>query len=572
MKHKIPIVRSTVIILVLLYLLFKGFSVVIAQQAAEQKIDRAATIAVTEVNGAAQILSKVEVEKQKDQARVLGLPVTEEWKPAFPTMMLNQGDQIRTGVNSSMKAQLNDGTTVMLSSDTLLIVEELKSARGETPQTMQFKLEKGKITTQQGAKILGQTVQIIRTENGSVNTRMAEVEVQKSGQEAPREVTLAALPEAAQRSEKGNKTTVILRRGTAEIESSGIGQMTTISLLQPESCPGSDGIQATLKKPAKAVVSKLEEENSFQLSAQEKLQWLAGTESFANKITVSTRSSDGVVDIEGINVAELGPDSIAVFQLNELLTLGVTSSDAKVKLYCDETISKGISEVGAQEMAGDVNILRTDLGMAGTDRPVPSRGQPSKIILTPTPVPTPTPAEGIPTPTPEEGIPVPVIPTEPIPPPIPPPVQTPVTHTFPQEPCITNIQVTPVFNGDNCPGAYSINVALDFQNYLPTILEGRLFSIETSDTWQPKATFKYPIPDPHTGPPPYLTMTSYSYFWPIEQVSVNYWFCYIPPIDYPDHVYFRAYIEDSAGNISVARDCDGNVGGPFTCGPYTCFP
>jgi hypothetical protein len=51
MRHKLFKGRLVVIIFLFFSLLFMGFSVVIAQQTAEEKSSKAMTIAVTEVNG-----------------------------------------------------------------------------------------------------------------------------------------------------------------------------------------------------------------------------------------------------------------------------------------------------------------------------------------------------------------------------------------------------------------------------------------------------------------------------------------------------------------------------------------
>jgi hypothetical protein len=113
-------------------------------------------------------------------------------------------------------------------------------------------------------------------------------------------------------------------------------------------------------------------------------------------------------------------------------------------------------------------------------------------------------------------------------------------------------------------------VTVNFDNYLPTIIGGRLFSRETDNLWAPQALFQYPIPDPNTGSSttPNLTMTAYNYTWPMEQGQLRYWFCYIPPdppSPYADEVYFQVYMRDSAGNVSTTRNCSGPVPGVIIC-------
>jgi hypothetical protein len=403
MKHKIYTVRLSVIIfLVLSYFLCGGSSVVIAQQTEAPRVSRAATIAVMEIDGTAQILSRADVGRQVE---ILG----DLWKPALPRTMLNSGDQLRTGVDSSMKLQLNDGTIVAMSSDSLLVVEELKSARGQTPQTTQLKLEKGKISTQQMTKILGQTNQIIRTDNGSVNTRLGEVEVWKPEQEPRNYVLLAALssqiPQVAQGSTRGDNTFVTLNRGTTVIESSGKGRMITNSLLLPETCSGQDGIKLVQEKPKfQVTVSKLEDQNGYLVVSNdpnEDFHLLVGTEGDANKIYVATQKSDAEIDFDGVSMAIQDIESYSMYILHPLLTVGVRSSDVKVNLVCDATESRGINDFSILGISGNVTDFGASFGGRGTGRPNPSRGRTGVPPTPRTPTPTPTPEEGeFPTPTP----------------------------------------------------------------------------------------------------------------------------------------------------------------------------
>lgn len=368
-------------------------------QEPESQLSRVMTVSVKDIQGTAQILSTAEMEKQRDRARVLGIPAPEAWKPLSTGTILEQGDRLRTGPDSTMELQLNDGTVVTLDRDTVLELEELKSVRAKSLKMTQFFLERGKIQTVQPTQILGQTEQIIRTNNGTINTRLGEVEVEKRPMEPPR---LAAAPSfqwplLAQNGRRDDYTTVTLNRGTADIQASGEGQMITLSFVLPESCLDVDGVRFTLKNAGSQVtLSKLEDESAFQVLANEMFQLLAGTEGIANTVTIINRSKDGVVDVEGTEVAELGPDSRLVVAMHELLTLGYQGLQAQIIFECDPNVSQDIGDLGILG-EGDVTILRENLGIGlDASRPDPSRG--SGVVTFPSPTPeiptaTPTPTE-----------------------------------------------------------------------------------------------------------------------------------------------------------------------------------
>jgi hypothetical protein len=311
-----------------------------------------------------------------------------------------------------MKLQMHDGTVITLSGDSTVVIEELRSARGQAPPTTQLLLEKGKISTQQTTRILGQTNQIIRTENGFVNTSLGEVEVWKPEPQTQEYALLAALspefPLVTKKTDKSENTYVTLNRGTLEAGAEGRGLMFINSRLPLETCPGQDGIILTLAEAKTQVaVSRLEEDNGYRVFSKDRglFHLLVGTEGTANKIEVATRNSDAEVDLEGITVADQGPDSRLIVLMNPLLTVGVKSSDVKVKLICDPSESKGLNEVGVRGF-GEHTVHTTSLGGRDTNRPLPSRG---RMGVTPTPTLTPIPTERPededeeePIPTPEE--------------------------------------------------------------------------------------------------------------------------------------------------------------------------
>ena len=533
-----------------------GLAGVGAAGAGEEPPSRVVTLVVADANGAVQLF-------EQGGARVLSA------RPLTPNTQLNQGNQVQTGPNSSLRLQLNDGTQLTLAGDTRIRVEELRSARGDAPQTVQLWLEHGKISTQQGARILGQTNQMICTSNGCVNSRMAEIEVEKFGGVPRGDMTVAALPAGAEIEDKGDKTTVNLRRGTTEVESTGTGQITTTSLLLPTNCQGDDGVQFTLHIPkARGTLAKLEQENAYQLNAPQEIQVLAGTEGFANKLTVSTRSGSGVVDVEGIEVAEFGPDSSAAFLLNEVLTLGFTGMDIKVRLACDKTASKDIGQVGIQSMTGDVNVLQTNLGgpAAGTGRPHPSTE--GITGATPTPGPTPTPTM-TPTPLPGEEVPTPTPTPTPgpglTPTPTPTPTSTPGTGAVPATvpgaapippqstlsgpippaaPIIVNFSgPTTVLGGAPCQPLFTrVTVAFDFTNNLPSIFGGQVVRGQIAPYIM--APFTAAVPSSE------VVVNPYNYMWPQEAGRVTYTFCIAGGTGEP--LQFTIRLMDSGGNISNA--------------------
>jgi hypothetical protein len=421
MKENLTIRRLLMSMALVTYVLWGGLSLVIAQTAEKQQsVGRGISLTIIDIQGDGQVMSRADVGTRKPgDVRIQ----TEPWKPANPRSMLDSGDQLKTGPQSSMKLQLNDGTIVTLAEDSVLVVEDLRSTRGESPQTSQLKLERGKISTQQGVQLLGQTQQIIRTDNGLVNTQLGEVEIWKPVQEPAQYVRLASLltrfPLFAQKRPEKNDTFVTLSRGSAMIESSGNGRMIANSLLIPETCIAGDGINFTLDQPKTRVnVTKIEDRNAFRLSANEPFYLLVGTEGTSNKINVATENSNAVIDIEGVEVAEQKGNSMSLIRLHPLLTVGVKASELVVNLNCEEAESRGINDFAIQGMAGQVDVLRTSFG-GTTGQPAASRGGISILPPTPPgPTPTPTPT-GTPRPTPTPTV-------TPPPPPTPfPPVETP---------------------------------------------------------------------------------------------------------------------------------------------------
>ncbi len=119
--------------------------------------------------------------------------------------------------------------------------------------------------------------------------------------------------------QRGNYTNVALHRGTADIEASGDGQINTVSFVLSETCPDIDGVKFTLANAmSKVAISKLDQEASFQVIANEVFHLLVGTEGIANKITVMNRSKEGIIDIEGLDVAKLGPNSRLVLAMQRI--------------------------------------------------------------------------------------------------------------------------------------------------------------------------------------------------------------------------------------------------------------
>lgn len=431
MKDKLTRGRIVMSIVLIMSVLWGGFSEVVAQTSGEQQpVGRGISLTIIDIEGDGQVMSRADVGTRKPGDITIQM---EPWKPANPRATLNSGDQLKTGPQSSIKLQLNDGTIVTLAEDSVLVVEDLRSVRGETPQTSQLKLERGKISTQQATKILGQTQQIIRTDNGLVNAQLGEVEIWKPVQEPTQYVQLASMvtrfPFLAQKRPEKNDTFVTLSRGAAMIESSGNGRMITTSLLIPNTCSAGDGIHFTLEQPnARVNVTRIEDQNAFRLSAKGPFYLLVGTEGTSNKINVATENSDAVIDIEGVEVAEQTANSASLIRLHPLLTVGVKASDLVVNLNCEEIESRGINEFTIQGRAGQVNVLRTSFG-AATDQPPASHGGIS--IIPPTPMgPTPTPRVKL-TPTPTAtptATPTGIPPATPFPPA---PIPTPLTRVDP---------------------------------------------------------------------------------------------------------------------------------------------
>ena len=568
MKHKICSVQLAVVLLSCI--LFGNTTEVVAQQTGKRPLERVASVSVLKVKGKAQILSKVEVEQQKDKARILGVPAPDTWKTVAPRTKLERGDQLRTGTDSSIELMLDDGTMVTLSEDTLLTLEDLKSVRAESLKVTQFKLEKGKVRTKQPTKILGQTNQIIRTDNGSINTRLGEVEVEKP-ENSVKLASSAPLqwPLIAQNSAKRDRTVATLNRGSADFQPSGQGQMIVVSNVLPGTCLDKEGVKSSLRNPkTKMTLAKLEDEAALHFVSNTPVEMSAGTEAICNKMIITNRSKEGVVYLEDTKIAEMEPNSKLVLIKNELLTVGLTASDAKVSFACDDDESKGLTEFSVQGIEGGVYVLREGETLGtGLDvsAPVPSRGGVFSATATPTPpgAPTATPTQtGTPTVTPTPtGTPTPT----PTGTPQPAPTPVPATHTFPMAPQFDGpINVDAQNNTATCSGTnkYQITVSLDVDNYLPTIVGGKLYSVLTDSSWNPMATFTYGIP--HTGPPPTLNVTYYDYTWPMEDVSLQYYFCYIPPGS-STSVYFRVTIFDDFGNPSITKNCSGTIPGVFSC-------
>ena len=563
MRHKTRTVPLLIIIVIVSFLLLgSNAPLVWAQQAS-----RVVAVSVGDVNGHVEILSKSKIPQGAD-AQIL----SSAWERVSPKASLNAGDQVRTDVDASLQLHLNDGTLLTLGSDTLLTVEDLQSARGNTPRTAVFALEQGTISTRQTSKILGQTVQIIRTNNGSVDTRLGEVEVYKPQQRYAR---LASLPTQwplfTQSSGDQDQTLVNLAMGTAQIESTGVGQIVTSSELVPKTCLGEDGVQFTLKAPKEQVkIAKIPDTNGFELTSVAPFQLLVGTQGQANKIKVVNRAEIAEVDIEGISIAEMRDLSTLNLGINPLLTVGVTSTNLAVALNCTGEESKGLDfEVLGSD--GGVTMLRSTLG-GGISR-TPSRG----AVVTPTPTvpsfetPTPTPTETpdkdttpTPTPTPTPGeTPVPTAtPTQPVGPrPTPAPTKIPVTHSFPRNPKINAASVA-VTVGGPCRGAttHQISVTSTVDNHLPQIYPGRLTNWITSGIGPGQAASYYVTPQ---------EVTTLTYYYAagnqLETVSFTHDFCYNAS-SYGNDLSFYYFVYDREGNRSNRMSCSGSVvSGIFVC-------
>lgn len=571
-------------ILLPVFVFFAIVTEVCAQEVQGQPTSKVITVSVKDVRGTAQILSKVEQEKQRDKIRVLGIPASDAWKPIVKGMNLDEGDRLRTTVDSAVELQLDDGTVIALASDTIVELEDLKSVRATSLKTTQIFLEKGKIRTTQPTRILGQTEQIIRTNNGTVNTRLGEVEVEKPELQPINLAATSAFPwplVVQNAKQRGNYTNVALHRGTADIEASGDGQINTVSFVLSETCPDIDGVKFTLANAmSKVAISKLDQEASFQVIANEVFHLLAGTEGIANKITVMNRSKEGIIDIEGLDVAKLGPNSRLVLAMHELLTLGYRGQDAQVRFECDTTESKGLNELAFSGLNGDVTILHDSLGTGmDTSRPEPSRGSGMAMPPTPTPMPpiatptetpsvTPTPTS---TPTPRvTPIITPIITPQPTPSlPTPTPTQTPaptpipVTHTQPRNPKIVGTDVFSI--ADNCggPETYRITVESRIENYLPSMVVapgGQVICLVTNASWIPYSPLYYHVPSE-------VTITSYAYdSAQFEKITLQFSFCYGPPTELSNNLYFTLQVKDLEGNASAVKQCHGDISGSgFSC-------
>ncbi len=418
MRHQSCILCVAISLVMVSFLLFGSLIPLTAQ---EQPVMRAASLSVADIQGTAQIFSRVEQEKQKDRSRVLGTTAPENWQPLRPAATIQEGDQLRTGPDSTLELKLNDGTVLSLTGDSLVVVERLRSRRVDEPQKTELFLERGTIKTRQPTQILGQTLQIIRTENGRINTQLGEVEVHR-----PFLLT--------QNTGGNNKTNVNVLRGSSEILASGQGQMDVRSLLKPDTCLSEDGVQFFLKQAQASVrLSRLIEQNGFRATASQPFEFLVATEGAVNKVSMMTHQSKGEIDLDGLPVVDLTPNSSVRVTLHSLLTAGIETSDVTVKLACDDDASKGINDFGIQAMSGGVTILRTGEEAGET---TPSRGTAQGALAQPTATPA-TPPSGLvdtirettptptPTPTPEpddddddvvdDDVPIPPLPPAPRP-------------------------------------------------------------------------------------------------------------------------------------------------------------
>ncbi len=512
-----------------------------------------ASLSIVNVDGDAEILSKLDVERSRGESRILG----DAWKPALPRTPLSAGDQIRTGARGSLQLQLGDGTLVTLAGDSVAVVEELRSARGESPQTTQIKLEQGRLSTQQTTKILGQTNQIIRTDNGTVNTSLGEIEVWKPSAELPRIALVGDLPLLAQKAPK-NETRVNLSRGGATVMSSGVGRIVASSMTTPETCIDEDGVKFTLVDPNQAVtITRLEDEHAYILTSKKQFYVLVATEGTVNSVDIITQDSDAKIDIEGIAVAEQNANELSYIKLHPLLTVGVQTYAVKIKFGCDDTTPRGLNQF---DILGDATVLRTSFGL-DTDRPLPSGSSGSGRLPqeTPTPTPTPTPEEyeEIEEPTPE-------IPDKEPPISLTGPTRIPVTHTNPREPEIRELRIAAQLNGYGCtgPDTYYVEFQFDWQNYLPSVMGGHMeyrFGQLNFTGYSPNY---YAVPGgvytlfyayPVVGPVP----TPWDSSAGIQQLEIGTYggsFCYVPAVASTD-LYFQVALWDLEGNFSGFYQC-----------------
>ena len=566
---------------------------------AQQQVSRVLALSVGEVNGTAEILSKRAAEKSEGSAQIL----TQSWKALSRQVNINVGDQLRTGGNSSLKLNLNDGTVLTLAGETLLVVEKLQSAKEGQTRVAEFRLEKGTVSTLQTAKILGQTAQVIRTNNGVIDTQLGEVEITKP--QSGYSTVMAAdsdqsiWPFGKQRAGDADQTVVNVLRGTAQVQSAGQGSMITTSTVLPDTCLGEDGVQFTLNAPkAQVKIAKLPDINGFELSSVQPFQLLIGTEGQANRVKLFNRKGVGEIDIEGIGIAEQDDNSTLNLALSSLLTVGMKSSEMTVSLACSSTESKGL-DFQVLGMDGQVSMLRDTLG--GRRETISSRGAmvaatatPRPPIETPTPIPVypegertprprptvtpvpggptpggptptpggPTPTPGGPTPTPIPGEPtptstpeIPVTPTKTVGPrPTPVPTKIPVTHTFPRNPRILvsaegGLNAPDIKLGGTCGiGGKSVIVTFGFFNYLPNLMPGKLSSYITDSSWHPYAPGLHTIIE---GANVQVLNYTYTNDTQLETGYIRYWFCY----NNPPALYFYVTIFDREGNASNRMRC-----------------
>ena len=556
---------------------------------AQQQVSRVLALSVGEVNGTAEILSKRAAERSEGSAQIL----TQSWKALSRQVNINVGDQLRTGGNSSLKLHLNDGTVLTLAGETLLVVEKLQSAKEGQTRVAEFRLEKGTVSTLQTAKILGQTAQVIRTNNGVIDTQLGEVEITKP--QSGYSTVMAAdsdqsiWPFGKQRAGDADQTVVNVLRGTAQDQSAGQGSMITTSTVLPDTCLGEDGVQFTLNAPkAQVKIAKLPDINGFELSSVQPFQLLIGTEGQANRVKLFNRKGVGEVDIEGIGIAEQDDNSTLNLALNSLLTVGMKSSEMTVSLACSSTESKGL-DFQVLGMDGQVSMLRDTLG--GRRETISSRGAMvaatatprPPIVETPTPTPvypegertprprptatqvvpvpgraTPTPTPGGPTPTPGGTTPtpitgeptptstpeIPVTPTNPVGPrPTPKPTKIPVTHTFPRNPRILvsaegGLNAPDIKLGGTCgSGGKTVTVTFGFKNYLPNLMPGKLSSYITDSSWKPYSPGLHTIIE---GTNVQVLNYTYTIDTQLETGYIKYWFCY----NNPPGLYFYLNIDD----------------------------
>lgn len=541
---------------------------------AQQQVSRVLALSVGEVNGTAEILSKRVAERSEGAAQIL----TQSWKALSRQVNINVGDQLRTGGSSSLKLNLNDGTVLTLAGETLLVVEKLQSAKEGQTRVAEFRLEKGTVSTLQTAKILGQTVQVIRTNNGVIDTQLGEVEVTKpqSGYSTvmAADSDLSIWPFGKQRAGDADQTVVNVLRGTAQVQSAGQGSMITTSTVLPDTCLGEDGVQFTLNAPkAQVKIAKLPDINGFELSSVQPFQLLIGTEGQANRVKLFNRKGVGEVDIEGIGIAEQDDNSTLNLALSSLLTVGMRSSEMTVSLACSSTESKGL-DFQVLGIDGQVSMLRDTLGgrretissrgamVAATATPRPPIETPTPIPVypegerTPRPRPTVTPTPGGPTPTPGTTVTPVVTPTQPVGPrPTPVPTKIPVTHTYPRNPRILvkaegGLNAPDIKLGGTCGvGGKSVIVTFGFKNYLPNLMPGKLSSYITDSSWHPYAPGLHTIIEGANVQ--VLDDYTYTNDTQLETGSIRYWFCY----NNPPALYFYVMIFDREGNASNRMRC-----------------